>query len=285
MSHYLLNCYCILLILLLIILPPSPVFFSLITCHSGQDNKESLPTMEKLPIITDLTFESTNICSSSYAIDNDRIICKFTTLEACCLPATLTLFSPAYSMNTTSAMSFTIPVNPLPFPSSSKRTTLYLLNPLQDGRHWICSFPIQNGYLPDQTSLQACQLLNCIFQNGYQYYGRNPCVTYYAPINFQYQITSLDSDAMASPMLSENHTSFDFEILEITSNHPVQLLPPYQYQTESGQVWEFSMIDAAGNGPCAITFLLEDTDVLLYNLTNSENKEAFYAGKSHSHCR
>ncbi len=285
MSHYLLNCNCIPLILLLVMLPSVPVFSSLLIYHSGQDNRESVPTMEELPIITDLTFESTNICSSSYAIDNDRIICKFTTLEPCCLPATLALFSPTYTINTSSAMSLTIPVNSLPFPSPNKGTTLYLLNPLQDGRHWICSFSIQTGYLPDQASIQACQILNCIFQNGYQYYGRNPCITYFAPILFHYQITSLDSDAMDSPMLPENHTAFNYKILEITSNHPVKLLPPYQYQTESGQVWEFSMIDAAGNGPCAITFLLEDTDVLLYNLTNSENKEAFYAGKSHSHCR
>lgn len=196
------------------------------------------------PTIWDLDIASNNNCNSAYAVDNDRIICTFTTMKPCFLiPASISLFSsdsgPCIS-------------------SESGKPYFVLFHPENDFRHWTCIYQIQNGDVPDQTSITARSFLDGIFHEGYRYYGPNPAVTYYAPIRCSF---TLDY-----PEKNRNITAANGDIqLEIISNHPIDFLPPEEFKADTGTYWSVSVIDQAGNGPCCITISLEDSCCLLYN--------------------
>lgn len=157
----------------------------------------------------------------------------------------------------------------------------YLFNPQNDNRHFTCIFLISHGLLSDQQVLLLTDLLYLLFPK-YQYYGANPALTYFAPLTLSYSFFPL-------PNLISHYQ------LTLTPNHAAHLLSPQQVYTESGFYQEFSVIDAAGNGPCCIRIPLEDNAILLYNLiepvvvpscgtlTYDTNiwKEKPYAGESH----
>ncbi len=133
----------------------------------------------------------------------------------------------------------------------------YLFNPQNDSRHWVCVFFISNGLLEDQQQLFLTDLLKLLFPS-FQYYGTNPSLIYFAPLSLNYSLTS-----SSSPDSTDTSACY---LLTLYTNHKAQLLPPQEVLTESGVCKEFSVIDAAGNGPCCIRILLEDNAILLYNL-------------------
>ena len=196
------------------------------------------------PTVWELDISSNNNCNSAYAVDNDRIICTFTTMEPCFpIPAFTSLFSsrsgPCIS-------------------SESEKPHFLLFHPENDFRHWTCIYQIQNGDVPDQTSIMARFFLDEIFHEGYRHYGPNPAVTYYAPIRFSFTIHY--------PEKNKNITAVNRDIqLEIISNHPIDFLPPEEFKADTRTCWSVSVIDQAGNGPCCITISLEDNCCLLYN--------------------
>lgn len=229
------------------------------------------------PTIWELDISSNNNCNSSYAVDNDWIICTFTTMEPC----------------------FLMPVSIALFPSWTDSCTTYgsdnppcqLFHPENDFRHWTCIYQIQNGDIPDQTRITARYFLEEIFHGNYRYYGSNPAVTYYAPIHYSFTLLPLEENITT---LSAN-TNMQ---LEIISNHSIDFLPPETFKTDTGTYWSVSVIDQAGNGPCCITISLEDNCCLLYNfrhvrdnfyifsfISQKNKQEDTYAGKSYCHCR
>ncbi|MBO5237152.1 MAG: hypothetical protein J6B50_00055 [Lachnospiraceae bacterium] len=220
----------------------------------------SSPTSTSSPtVILEASIFSNNNCGPCYAIDEDLITFSFTTATPCQLPAQLSY--PSSADSTQSGVC-----------NLTNSCTMLLLNPKQDYRHWLCVFRIKNGVLPDQYTITAYQLLDCIFNGDYCYYGNNPRVTYFAPIEYTYRIrplTASDNPAILSE--SGNLSSVQFYLLEFNSNHPVQFLMPERISNEKENYWSVSVIDAAGNGPCCITIPLEDTEFLLYNLSNMEN--------------
>ncbi len=195
---------------------------------------------EQIPIITEVTLNSNNLCNPGYAIAGDRITCTFTTIRPCNLT-----FSPD---NTT--------IKPPPAANSAPETSPLLTNPFGNQTHWICTFTIPEGMIPDQSIITGKDILNKLFPGGYLYYGENPSIIYYAPLRIDYQCV---------PVFPQSH------FLHIKSNHPVELLPPDYYRDERGYFCCISLIDVAGNGPLGITIPLEAGDILLYNLNDTEN--------------
>lgn len=198
-----------------------------------------------IPTILELSIFSSNLCNSAYAIDNDLIICCFTTMKPCFLTP-----PPAHDP-TTASQPQTV--------SHAPDTSYILCNPQHDFRHWFCIYRIQNGEVPDQTLITAQAVLDQIFREGYRYYGRNPSVRYFAPIQY--------SVSYPAPANHDLMADSAFQIT-IRSNHPLEFLTPEIYRTESAAFWTVSVIDAAGNGPCCIMIPLEDADILLYNFKN-----------------
>lgn len=197
-----------------------------------------------IPTIWNLSISSTNNCNPAYAVDNDRIICTFTTMNPCILVSDSI---PFFSVQSDSCIS-----------SGFKKPQCLFFHPENDFRHWTCVYQIQNGDFPDQTSITARFFLEKIFHGNYRYYGPNPAVTYYAPIRYSFTLSGTNETRII-------YTSGDDIQLKITSNHPIEFLPPEEFNVGSRTYWSVSIIDQAGNGPCCITISLEDNSCLLYN--------------------
>lgn len=185
-------------------------------------------------VILEASLSSNNNCNPCYAVDEDIITLTFTTAKPSNLP----------------------PKIPYPNPNESSSRPLLILNPTQDYRHFICVFSVQNGSICDQNTVTIRQLLSYLFDGNFIYYGTDSQITYYAPITYTYQIEQLSQDRF---------------LLDIQSNHPVQLIAPTRFATDSGSYFSVSVIDVAGNGPCCLTIPLEDSQVLLYNLGSTGN--------------
>lgn len=220
-----------------------PVFrFSCLYLPEHDTSPHSL--FHAAPILLEASVSSSNRCSPSYAIDNDRIICTFTTLKPW-FPSSPALYLPTSQQ--------------LPSPCRRSVPTPYVLShPPNDFRHWTCIDSIQNGEVPDQTPITVYSFLDRIFDGAYRYDGPDSAVTYYAPLHYSY--------LLHYPEDTDENTSQDTPLqLEIISNHSMEFLPYETYEAGTGTYWSLPVIDAAGNGPCCIIISLEDADFLLYN--------------------
>lgn len=245
---------------LLISLSFSFLFSCLAPCLTRRNDTPTAPV--SIPTILEAQLYSSNLCNSSYAIDNDLITCQFTLMES---------YQPPQAHSTSPTLKGSSSTS-----RSSQIPSYYLYHSPHDLRHWTLTFRIQNGLLPDQSTITIQTLLYWIFGENYRYYGKSDAITYYAPIHLSYQRSSTDhfSTDHSSTNHSSTNRSFSGTIspdssfsFSITANHSLIFLPPEQFITDNGIFWTVSVIDEAGNGPCCISIALESQDTLLYNLT------------------
>lgn len=189
--------------------------------HSEADPPPDSQLLNDLPVILDLRLFSNNNCHSSYAIDCDRITLEFTTATPC------------YSLR-----------------SVRPEDDVLLCNPSGDLRHWSYHFEIQYHDLPDQECLRAETLLNRLFPNGYLYYGSNPSITYFAPLELSYSVYPFDREQIL-PIAT------DTPMLKLYANHPVRFLQSETFEQNGVCYLGISIIDQAGNGPCCVVVPLD----------------------------
>lgn len=207
------------------------------------------PDPYPVPTILELSIASDNNCNSAYAIDNDLIICEFTTLEPCYLTSAAEPPASGYLR--------LLPSLPSPDPHC------ILFHPPNDFLHWTCIYRIQNGDVPDQLPITGRSFLDWLFDGNYRYYGTDPAVIYYAPIHYSFTVSYVDT-------ANGNLSSRPAVQLEIRSNHPIEFLPYEDFISEGRAYRSIPVIDTAGNGPCCITISLEDTGSILYNFNRTE---------------
>lgn len=189
--------------------------------HSEADPPPDSQLSNDLPVILELRLFSNNNCYTSYAIDCDRITLEFTTAAPC------------YSLR-----------------SVRPEDDALLCNPSGDFQHWSYHFEIQYHDLPDQECLQVETLLNHLFPDGYLYYGSNPSITYFAPLELSYSVYPFDGE-QSLPIVT------DTPMLKLYANHPIQFLQSETFEQHGVRYLGISIIDRAGNGPCYIVVPLD----------------------------
>lgn len=194
--------------------------------HSEITTSSDSQFSQNLPVILELRLFSSNNCHTSYAIDCDQITLEFTTATPC------------YSL-----LSIWLEEGTL------------LCNPIGDFQHWSYHFEIQNHDLQDQECLRAETLLYRLFPNGYLYYGSNPSITYFAPLELCYSVYPFDEDQNL-PIAT------DTPMLKLYANHPVQFLQPETFEQNGVLYLGLSIIDQAGNGPCCVVVPLNREQLL-----------------------